>query len=48
MVNNNLDLKEKIKEFIDESGYSTLEETEEWLKTKMKKRIPKPTQKALH
>ncbi len=33
---NIVQMQEKIQEFIDDSGYSTLEETKEWFKLKIK------------
>ena len=34
-----LELQEKIREFMDESEYSSLEEAEEWTKRKIKANI---------
>ncbi|MFC1722886.1 hypothetical protein ACFL0V_02000 [Nanoarchaeota archaeon] len=33
---NIVQMQKKIKEFVDESGYSTLEEAEEWTRLKLK------------
>ncbi|MAE42237.1 hypothetical protein CMO93_00575 [Candidatus Woesearchaeota archaeon] len=33
---NQIKMQEKISEFVDESGYSTLEEAKEWTKLKIK------------